>query len=202
MSRPRVAFDVDGVLYDFEGTARFMLEERTGVQLEVSTAWNSVPEQMAARGLGEHWQWLWQEGGGIEAGLFRHGHVLRGSLAAVRRIAKVAEVLAITSRPKRAAADTLAWLGFHGFPFGEVHILDGTPKSSILPWADLYVDDREENCRELARGTLGDVLLWKQPWNDLSRTMQGLEMGPRERLSVADSWSVVEAKVKVLCGDA
>lgn len=171
----RIGIDLDGVVYEWDKTARYMLREvYPGPLTEYSRhlltyesrSWDyimdSVPEQA--------WDWLWTEG--VRLGLFRYGHVVQGAVNGVRQLALGADVEVITHRPANAVEDTLAWLSFMKLPIRGVHLLThGEPKASVRPRFDLYIDDKPGNCASLSG--VGDVIMfgraWNQDWTGLTR---------------------------------
>lgn len=163
----RLGIDIDGVMYHWDRTARYMLREvlpgspykKDGPLGQESQHWDHIQELVAP----EHWKWLWTEG--VRLGLFRHGHLYPGTIQAIRRLAELGDIVVITSRPKAAVPDTMAWLAYQQLHISEVHILvNGEPKSSV-PSCDIYIDDKFENCVELERNTEGFVCLMDRPWN-------------------------------------
>ena len=162
MSRSlRVGIDLDGVVYRWTDTARYLLNAHRGYSLGESTSWYYIPQHVSA----EDWGWLWAEGV-RRYGLFRHGNVYPGSFDALIEIARVARLVIITGRPRAAARDTVAWLGFHNVPLDELHIVGDRLKSTVEPPCHLYVDDNPENCADLAENRPGSrVLLIDRPWN-------------------------------------
>lgn len=161
--------DADGVMYEWDRTARYMLREvlpnspyadRAHPLFEESKHWNWVQEHIEPK----HWRWLWKEG--VALGLFRHGHLYPGTVKAVRKLATLGELTLITSRPKTAVGDTLAWAAYNQFPISDIRILSsGEKKSSVRPHCDIYLDDRVENVLDLAGNTDAVVCLWRRPWN-------------------------------------
>jgi uncharacterized HAD superfamily protein len=169
----RIGLDVDGVIYQWDRTARYMLREvlpnspykdkyeLKGWDLyQESSSWHCIQNHISK----EHWDWLWTEG--VRLGLFRYGHLFPGSIQAVRELATLGDVVLITHRPKQAVDDTLAWLGYLKLPLSGVHLLtNGENKSTARPHCDVYLDDKVQNVNELARGTKGQVFLMKRPWS-------------------------------------
>lgn len=162
--RLRLGIDLDGVTYQWSKTAAWLLNWRFGLDLGESTHWDYLLDHVSP----PQWQWLWSpdEDGGIGRGLFRHGHVYKGSFEALRELDQLGDIIIITHRPHSAIDDTMSWLAFNRVPVSTVHVMtDGAPKSSIKPECDLYVDDRASNCIDLAKNTNGTVALWDRPWN-------------------------------------
>lgn len=155
---PSYGLDIDGVLADFERTARHLLEHHRGYEnLQVSNGWNAISHQVSRR----DWSWLWEEG--HRYGLFRICPKVPGALFGVRSLANTGDISYVTSRPGWAANDTRFWLTLHDFPPGTLHVVSEHPKSSVP--CDVYIDDKPENCSELACNTSARVLLFDQPWN-------------------------------------
>lgn len=163
----RLGIDIDGVMYEWDRTARYMLRDvlpnspyKRTLQRE-SQGWDWIEEQIAPG----HWQWLWTEG--IRLGLFRYGHMYPGTIQAVRRLAEIGEVVLITHRPKEAITDTLAWLGLLNLPLSGLHLLTNSEAKSIVrPTCDVYLDDKPDNIVDLAENTSAEqVCLMRRPWN-------------------------------------
>lgn len=165
----KLGIDIDGVMYNWESTARYMLRnvlpnssyKHSGVLDEPSTTWNWIPDKIDKK----HWNWLWKEG--VELGLFRYGNLYPGTVDVIRALSKKHKITLITHRPKQAVKDTLAWLGFLDLPIAGLHILtDQAPKSEVRPMCDVYLDDKIENIEDLQQNTKAKlVCLMDQPWN-------------------------------------
>jgi uncharacterized HAD superfamily protein len=173
----RVGLDIDGCMYKWDATARYMLcdvlpnSPYKEVLQQESTSWNWIQGQVAP----EHWQWLWTEG--VRLGLFRYGHLYKGTIQAVRTLAaRGHEVVLITHRPKSAITDTLAWLALLDLPISGLHILTNQePKSLVEPQCDAYIDDKVENVEDFFLHTqAGLVALRDQPWNQHFKADTGI----------------------------
>jgi hypothetical protein len=167
----RIGLDIDGVIYEWDRTARYMLREvlpnspykyrppgTIGLHFE-SSSWDFIQERVSK----EHWNWLWTEG--VRLGLFRYGHLYTGSIQAIRELATIGDVVLITHRPKQAVTDTLAWLGYLDLPLAGVHLLTNQENKGDVTPCDIYLDDKPENCEDLLRATDGTVCLMDRPWN-------------------------------------
>lgn len=165
----RIGVDIDGVMYQWSKTARYMLREilpdspytKAGPMGQEATSWDYISSNVAPK----HWKWLWVEG--VRLGLFRYGHLYPGTIKAIRELAELGEVIVITHRPQQAVNDTLAWLSYQNLPLAGVHILtDQAPKSTVRPQCDAYIDDKMENCHDLAKNTNARlVALMDRTWN-------------------------------------
>jgi uncharacterized HAD superfamily protein len=159
----RFGLDLDGVLYNWDSVVRFLMKDFFGYDLKPAEFWDGIEAQVKP----EHWKWLWKEG--LEKhGLFRHGNVYKGGIEFVKKLAKLVDVVIITSRPERAAQDTIEWLGFHRIPTTEIHILGGglskgKTKSDVK--CDFYLDDSPKNVVDLFENTDALVMLMDRPWN-------------------------------------
>ena len=164
----KIALDCDGVLYEFERTARYMERAyrgyaREGPMGKESTRWDYIKEHVKP----EDWNWLWSVA--VKLGLWRYGHVVQGALKGIQELTKAGhELIVITARPTNAIPDTVAWLNFIQKPeagvfFTGIHILsNGEPKSIIK--ADVLVDDKPENVWEwMEAGRI--AILFDRPWN-------------------------------------
>lgn len=163
-------------MYHWEKTARYMLREilpgspydKEGPLGKESTHWNYIQEHISP----EHWQWLWTEG--VRLGLFRYGHMYPGAIKAVRQLAKLGDVIAITHRPKEAVEDTMAWLAYNRMPLAGIHILTNQEPKTTVARCDYYIDDKPENCIELLK-TGAVVAMPLREWNQQEwSSLQGI----------------------------
>lgn len=177
----RIAVDLDGVVYKWSDTARWLLLWKFGVEVGESQHWSYIEENVTE----QQWAWLWQddEDGGIGRGLFRHGHCYKGSFEALKELDQIGDIVTITHRPKAALNDTLQWLAFHRVPTSAVHLLyREESKSSVQPHCQVYVDDKMENCIDLFENTEGLVCLWDRPWN------QHQQKGMPKGIKIVHTW--------------
>lgn len=174
MSTKRIGVDIDGVMYQWSKTARYMLREilpnspyKHGPLETESTSWDYIQQNVSK----EHWNWLWDEG--VKLGLFRHGHLYPGTIKAIRELADLGDVIVCTARPKQAVEDTAAWLAYQRLPVHGLHILGKEPKSSI-PVCDVWIDDKPSNCLDLLT-TGATVCLMDREWNqDFVAALHGI----------------------------
>mgnify|MGYP001587805304 CR=1 FL=1 len=87
----RIAVDMDGVCYEWERTARYMLREYRDVVTPESTAWDSIKDDIPR----EDWKWLWTWG--VQQGLFRYGHMVTGARIGLQELVSQGHALAIVS---------------------------------------------------------------------------------------------------------
>jgi uncharacterized HAD superfamily protein len=157
----RVAVDVDGVQYEWDKTARYMLRTHRGNThlTSESTHWNYIQDTVSE----EDWDWLWTVG--VDKGLFRYGHLVRGAIEGLRALVRDGqELMVITARPKEAVRDTLAWLTLMDIPWNGIHILsNGEPKTKIE--ADVLIDDKPENVMAWAQMMGRTGFLFSRAWN-------------------------------------
>jgi len=154
---PRIAVDLDGVVYDWGGTVRYLIREHHGIDLPVSDHWDYVEENVPP----EVWRWLWTEG--VELGLFRYGHHIKGSVDGLRELAKVGSLEVVTHRPRAALQDTLRFIANLPDVFAGVHFLTKNEPKSIVR-ADLYLDDAPhviENVLDFG----ASAVVFDQEWN-------------------------------------
>lgn len=157
----RVAVDLDGVCYEWERTARYMLREYRGRRVDESLEWDSIKDSCSK----DDWQWLWSEG--VRLGLFRYGHMTTGAMIGMRRLIKAGHKLEVVShRPAHAHDDTMDWLHlyFRDIPLTEIILIaDGSPKVKHSA-ADYLIDDKYHNLVEWqAEGRSGCI--FNRPWN-------------------------------------
>jgi uncharacterized HAD superfamily protein len=181
MGHFRIMVYLDGVIYKWSDTARWLLEWKFGIEVGESTHWNHILEQTTE----EQWKWLWssEKDGGIGRGLFRHGNCYKGSFEALKVLDEIGDLVIITHRPKAALKDTMDWISYNDIPAPTVHVMyREEPKSSVKPGCDIYVDDKFENVVDLFENTQGLVCLWDRPWNH-----DGQKHLPKE-IQVVESW--------------
>jgi 5'(3')-deoxyribonucleotidase len=182
----RIGLDLDGVVYDFQGTFRYLMETHRGVVFPGETdswwsTWHSVNEftEKADR------DWAWTEG--VEDhGLFRHGNVVRGAPDGVRELSKLGEVIVVTHRPATAARDTFAFIVGQGLPIDGV-LVTREPKSSFD--LDVYIDDGPHVLEELTDSGKKAVV-FDRPYNRGVPSTRNLRR--------AMGWADVPAMVKEL----
>lgn len=137
--KKRIALDLDGVCYNYSATACYLLNTYKGYNLDWTHTDSS--EWLKEQVKNNDWQWLWT--GGIKEGLFRYGNLFKGAVEGIKELAKVGEIVVITSRPKVAAQDTYDWLSYMKIPASEVHIMQDRSKAEIAP--DIAIDDSPKN---------------------------------------------------------
>ena len=164
----RIGIDLDGVLYEWSKTARYMLREykgysRSGPMGAESTSWEYIKEHIEPK----DWDWLWKEG--VELGLFRYGHVVTGAQSGVRALREASHTVeVVTHRPSSSVPDTIAWLGLFqkpeaGVVFDGIHILtNGERKSSV--GTDVLIDDKPSNIEDVV-GHGKRAILFDREWN-------------------------------------
>lgn len=165
--KTRIGIDIDGIMYNWEKTARYMLRDVLPNSPYKHEDWahreHGYWNEIEYRVRQEHWKWLWKEG--VKLGLFRYGHLYKGTIQAVRELAWVGDVILITHRPASAVIDTMDWLGYLRLPIRSVHILTNEEPKSMIK-CDVYVDDRPENALDYLNNTKAKVCLWSRPWNN------------------------------------
>jgi 5' nucleotidase, deoxy (Pyrimidine), cytosolic type C protein (NT5C) len=184
-----IGLDLDGVVYQWDKTARYMIRRRIVDRGEIppeelsmpSKSWSWI-EDYAPK---QDWDWLWSEA--ISQGLYRYGHVESGAIEGVRELNQLGDVVAITARPKEAVHDTLAWLTLmlDKSPLAGVVIQsNGQKKSEVTPTPDVYIDDGIHNFDDVLANTKSNVVQFMQPWN-----LEYLPaIGYWDRHFVAGSW--------------
>lgn len=162
----RLGIDLDGVLYDWDKTAHYMLAMRRGLMFREDLPWDFTQHW---RGIPrEEWDWLW-EPENIDP-MFRHGHLYRGAIEFVYSLAELGELAVVTKRPKSAARVTRQWLDFHWgepnkpSPFSDIYIIGDSDKTSVPPF-DWFLDDNVDNLRALAITHKTYAVLMDRPWN-------------------------------------
>jgi uncharacterized HAD superfamily protein len=161
----KIGLDCDGVLYQFEKTAQYMIARKEGLKYREDLPWdNSTWDCHRPK---EDWDWVLSEGADK---VFRHGHLFRGAIEFVEELAELGDVSIITKRPKVGVQATLDFFSFEKLPISGFHILGfDEPKSSVP--ADIYIDDSADNIRELWKNTSKPLILIDRPWNQDLATM-------------------------------
>jgi 5'(3')-deoxyribonucleotidase len=153
-----IGLDIDGVVYQWDKTARYMLRRRITERgdkvpeklYHESDSWGTIEETTSC----QDWRWLWNEA--IDEGLYRYGHVVTGAIEGVRELSKLGNVVAITSRPSAAVHDTLVWLAtfFDKSPLsGLVIQSNGQQKSEVIPRPNVLIDDGIHNVIDVTSNT-------------------------------------------------
>lgn len=186
----KIAIDLDGVQYEWDKTARYMLREIRGCSGlgGPSFSWDMIMETVDP----EDWQWLWTEG--VKLGLFRHGHLVQGAIQGIRALRDAGhELILVTHRPKEAIRDTNAWLELHfgseePYPWSGQHILSNMESKTIVN-ADILIDDKPQNIEEWnSAGRVG--ILFARPWN-----CEEAELFSRTHIIVANGWPAVVREI-------
>lgn len=157
----RCGIDLDGVVYNWESTARRLLSQHTGVTLPMSTHYDSLKDAVTP----EDWAWLWRH----PDQLFFDGDDYDGAVKTLQKLHRAGhDLIIITQRPRSARLATLSWISDRWIPAKEVHVLEfGQLKSSVL--CDWYVDDDPNVCEELELAGKR-VFVMDRPWNRDSKS--------------------------------
>jgi 5'(3')-deoxyribonucleotidase len=161
----RVAVDLDGPLYEFTKTARYMLRKYKGRDdlPDTNVLFKNFWPKEIDKG---EWDWLYTEG--VDLGLFRYGHMTKDARIGLEALRDQGHRLIVaTARPLRGFNDTLDWitLYFKDIPLEGIFFEDKKYKVQ----ADILIDDNWDNCSDWVR--LSDItddrraLLFDRPWN-------------------------------------
>ena len=174
----RFMIDLDGVCYKWDSVVSFLMNHHFGYTLPSEQPDYDYFKNTVER---QHWKWLWSEG--VEKGLFRHGHMYKGTAEAFDNLAGLGKLVIVSHRPKSAIVDTLGWIAYHRLPVSEIHLLTASePKSSVVPECDLCIDDGPHIVEDLRVHTKSRVLLWDRAWNREVLTDQTVEGHPIHRV--------------------
>ena len=172
MSRPRAGVDLDNVLYDWEGHARWLLRTWWDVDLPASSHYSAIRDAVGP----ELWAWLF-DAGVTKFGLFAGGPILPDAAIVLPEIALTHDVVVLTRRPRNAVRDTHDWLFRHlVYPSELVIFHDVAGLGGVGPEArakgdvpcDWYVDDSPAEVEDLERRRKR-VFLMDRPWNQECR---------------------------------
>ena len=203
----RVAFDLDGTIADMEGALQREAERLFGPNVLLRPAGSdhldappsvdavrddttkvvspAEPKQVLA---GRQLRQLWEHVVGIENFWTTLKEIEWGSVAriAAMRNAHKLEVMFLTQRPDTEGEitqlQTQRWLEAHGFELPSVFVLRGSRglAASALQM-DVVVDDRPENCLEVATESKArPLLVWRDPIEFVpsGATRLGIEVVP------------------------
>lgn len=176
----RIGLDLDGVVYNFTSSYIYLLSEYRDVKFPIGVEWIDNWNAMDRYTTEEDRAWLWTTG--IELGLFRHGHLIKGAIDGVRKLDQLGDIEAVSHRPKAAVSDTLAFLSYCQLPLSGVHLLTSEEPKSLVG-CDVYVDDGPHVIEELQAAGM-PIVIFDAPYN------RGLK-GPR-----AYCWQDVPALVR------
>jgi len=157
MSRPRIGIDLDGCVYNWGDTVRYMIKKYHNIDLEESTHWNYVEENVPP----EVWKWLWSEG--VDLGLFRYGSLIKGSVEGLRELSVLGDLEVVTHRPRGALQDTLRFIANLPDVFAGVHFLTSQEPKSVVG-CDVYLDDALHVIDEVFNAGK-QAVIFDQPWN-------------------------------------
>lgn len=196
-----IGLDLDGVMYQWDSTARFMLRQRITAKganpptelFFPSLNYNSIQDMVSPA----DWDWLWS--GAIEDGLYRYGHVEQGAMAGAKALSNLGDLVVITSRPKAAVNDTIHWLStmFVQIPLAGIVIQsNGQRKSEVHPTPNVYVEDMPHVADDILDHTGSTVVMPVQPWNEKYGADWGDAFLRRLRLYQVKGWPEIVRHVQ------
>jgi len=187
MTKPRFGIDLDGVVYNWSDTYRFLMRYYRGIDLPEPDSWDAFDEYISEADR----TWIWTEG--VKHGLFRYGHLYKGSAEALLELARLVDLVVITHRPANAMQDTLEWLAFQKFPAVEIHLLTSQQPKSAVP-CDFYLDDGPHNIEELRLNRPhARIAMWRRPWN-----RNAYHFAWSDKVRIVTSWNEVIEWVKMI----
>ena len=215
----RVAFDLDGTVADMEGALQRVAEQIFGPNVALRPAGSehldapaSVddvsddPMKVESRAekqvlSGRQLRQVWERVAGTENFWAALAEIEPGSVAriAAMRNAHRLEVIFLTQRPDTqgeiAQLQTQRWLEAHGFELPSVFVLRGSRGlAAAALQIDVVVDDRPENCLEVATESRArPLLLWREPIDLLPPGTRRLGIEPVP--SVAEAVRLIETMV-------
>jgi hypothetical protein len=185
----RVACDLDGTIADMEAALQGEAEQLFGSDVilrpvgsahleapaDVETPADGVPKVDSSAGkatlTSRQLRHLWEHVATIDNFWVTLKEIEPGSVARIAglRLAHRMEVIFLTQRPDTAGEttqlQTQRWLVAHGFELPSVYVLRGSRgKAAAALHIDVVLDDRPENCLEVATESKGrPLLVWRDP---------------------------------------
>lgn len=157
---PTVGVDLDGVMYDFDGIATYLLERHANIPVAKDSDEYSFHQLRYP----DAWGWLLGEGA-EKHGLYRHGNLIRGALDGLHDLLSITRVTFVTKRKetRRIRKDTVEWLAFHSLPSEVVFVNHG--RSKLIAGCDIYIDDSPTVIEDLKKNR-HPYVMYSHPWND------------------------------------
>lgn len=175
MSKLRVGFDLDGVLYNFGDSVRAYLSS-----IGREYGWKDNAVEPHHWDFYEYWHMTREEfvqvcHDGVDAGYIFSGATRPGAAETVNCVADMGhEIVIITDRffgtpvvwnnevvsPSHTATEN--WLAEHGIPYDELHF---SPNKLIAP-TDFFIEDKLENYDALNSAGVKSFLV-NRPWNQV-----------------------------------
>lgn len=158
MDKIKVAVDLDGVIYNWGDTVRYLIKHKYDIDLPASTHWTFVQENVP-----EHaWKWLWASG--EEMGMFKYGSLIKGSVEGLKSLSRLnCDLVVATHRPAWAIPDTCDLIRRLPNVFSGLHFLTNQ-ESKRIAGADVYIDDNPAVVDDIY-GLGADMIVFDQPWN-------------------------------------
>jgi hypothetical protein len=182
----RIAFDMDGVFADMERALVEQAEPLFG-EISVNSA-DPAKDQPRAAGLRltpRQERRLWERIETIENFWESLQEIEPGTVARLHRLSveRRWEILFLTKRPDTAGVtaqlQTQRWLEARGFALPSVYVVQGSRGQIAAALAlDFVVDDRPENCLEVAVDSKArPILVWRGDEKDLLDAVRRLGIG-------------------------
>lgn len=158
----KIVLDLDGVCYPWNDAVRRAMAEHRGLpDVQPALYWNHLKDQLPA----EEWQWIWR-GPGVNIVFGYNDMHYPGAPKAMRVCGAVGDLHFITHRPRSAAPATAMWVANQRCSFTALHITGShVAKSTVVPDADVYVDDKPEIIDDYHQNTRGHIFCPKRDWN-------------------------------------
>lgn len=216
----RVAFDLDGTVADMEGALQRVAEQLFGPNVALRPAGSQHLEapasvddvdvdatKMEARAekrqvlSGRQLRQVWERVTATENFWGTLAEIEPGSIARIAALRNQhrLEVMFLTQRPDTQGEitqlQTQRWLQAHGFELPSVYVLRGSRGlAAAAMQMDVVVDDRPENCLEVATESQArPLLVWRDPIELLPPGAQRLGIEPVP--SVAEAVRLIEGMI-------
>lgn len=160
--RLRLGIDLDGVVADFNLGWTDLHNAEFGGSIDPASVdrWDCLPDRAGFADMHEFWAWASPKD--HRPSIFRHLPTYPGAIDALNGLAKRHHLVVVTTKPRWATHDTLAWLADVRFPTTEVHITNNKEHVDC----DVYLDDSPSVLERLVRRRSDRLILRReQAWN-------------------------------------
>lgn len=165
----RIGLDLDGVVANWDATARMWLNQHKGYRFPVaepSPSWHYIESKVKP----DDWRWLWTDA--IKRGMFAELFTFPGAQSFVRALTQLGDVVVLTARPPDTFEDTLSWWKENKFPRVTSWNFFSTGAEKVNVVVDYFIEDNLEyavNYYKCGPRNNAAVILLDRPYNQGDR---------------------------------